>query len=157
MRLVRVLVVDDSLTIRAMMRQVLESDPEIRIAGMAASADEADRMLDDNLVDIITLDIEMPGRNGIDYLMDIQRQRGTPVIMLSSHTARGEVTRAQCLLLGAAGCFNKANAVRDKDRLIELVKNAAHRENRLDPDDKQAVDAIRTAEHAALPDASSAA
>jgi chemotaxis response regulator CheB len=157
MRLVRVLVVDDSLTIRAMMRQVLESDPEIRIAGMAASADEADRMLEDNLVDVITLDIEMPGRHGIDYLMDIQRKNGPPVIMLSSHTARGEVTRAQCLLLGAAGCFNKANAVKEKDRLLQLVKDAAHREARLDREDKNAVDAIRAAEEPALPGAASAA
>lgn len=146
MRLVRVLVVDDSVTIRAMMRQVLESDPEIRIAGLAASADEADRILDEQLVDVITLDIEMPGRNGIEYLADVRRKRGTPVIMLSSHAARGEQTRAQCLLLGAAGCFHKANAVREKDRLIQLVKDAAHREARLDGEDRAALEAARAAE-----------
>jgi chemotaxis response regulator CheB len=157
MRLVRVLVVDDSLTIRAMMRQVLESDREIRIAGMAASADEADRILEDSLVDVITLDIEMPGKHGIDYLMDLQRREGPPVIMLSSHAARGEATRAQCLLLGAAGCFNKANALREKDRLIELVKSAAHREARLDRDDKLAVDAIRATEEPTLPGTAPAA
>ena len=93
MRLVRVLVVDDSVTIRAMMRQVLESDPEIRIAGLAASADEADLMLEDHLVDVITLDIEMPGRSGLDYLCDMRKRRPTPVIMLSSYTARGEEVR----------------------------------------------------------------
>jgi two-component system chemotaxis response regulator CheB len=143
MRLVRVLVVDDSVTIRAMMRQVLESDSEIRIAGLAASADEADRLLEDSLVDVITLDIEMPGRSGLDYLEDLRRRRPTPVIMLSSYTARGEELRAQALLMGASGCFNKANAVREKDRLIKLVKDAAHHEARLDREDKQAVDAIR--------------
>ena len=84
MRLVRVLVVDDSVTMRAMLRQVLESDREIRIAGLAASADEADRMLADSLVDVITLDIEMPGRSGIAYLQDLRRKgQFTPVIMLS--------------------------------------------------------------------------
>lgn len=129
-----------------MMRQVLESDPEIRVAGLAASADEADRMLDDLLVDVITLDIEMPGRNGIEYLADVRKTRGTPVIMLSSHTARGEQTRAQCLLMGAAGCFNKANAVREKDRLIQLVKDAAHRQARLDSEDRTALEAARAAE-----------
>ena len=126
-----------------MMRQVLESDSEIRIAGLAASADEADRLLEDNLVDVITLDIEMPGRSGLDYLEDLRLRRPTPVIMLSSYTARGEELRAQALVMGAAGCFNKANAVREKDRLIKLVKDAAHREARLDPEDKQAIDAMR--------------
>lgn len=146
MRLVRVLVVDDSVTIRAMMRQVLESDPEIRIAGLAASADEADRMLEDNLVDVVTLDVEMPGRSGLDYLRDLRKRRPTPVIMLSSYTARGEEMRAQALLDGAVGCFNKANAVREKDRLIRLVKDAAHREARLDRDDAAALEAMRAAE-----------
>lgn len=146
MRLVRVLVVDDSVTIRAMMRQVLESDPEIRIAGLAASADQADRLLDEQLVDVITLDIEMPGRSGLEYLAEVQSKRGTPVIMLSSHTGRGEEMRAQALLMGAAGCFNKANAVREKARLIQLVKDAAHREARLDGEDRAALEAIRAAE-----------
>jgi two-component system chemotaxis response regulator CheB len=146
MRLVRVLVVDDSVTIRAMMRQVLESDPEIRIAGLAASADEADLVLEDTLVDVITLDVEMPGRSGLDYLEDLRARRPTPVIMLSSYTARGEEVRAQALLLGAAGCFNKANAVREKDRLLKLVKDAAHREARMDREDAQALEAIRAAE-----------
>lgn len=145
MRLVRVLVVDDSLTIRAMMRQVLESDPEIRIAGMAASADEADAMLEDSLVDVITLDVEMPGRSGLDYLRDLRTKRSTPVIMLSSYTARGEEVRAQALLDGAAGCFNKAHAVKEKDRLLRLVKDAAHREARLDREDAAAVREMRAA------------
>ena len=145
MRLVRVLVVDDSVTIRAMMRQVLESDPEIRIAGMAGSAAEAEALLDETLVDVITLDVEMPGRSGLEYLEDLHARRPTPVIMLSSYTARGEELRAQALLLGAAGCFNKANAVREKDRLLKLVKDAAHREARLDREDAQAVAEIRAA------------
>lgn len=151
MRLVRVLIVDDSVTIRAMMRQVLESDREIRIAGLAANADEADRILEDQLVDVMTLDIEMPGRSGLDYLQDLRTRRPTPVVMLSSHAARGEEMRAKALMAGAAGCFNKANAMREKDRLIKLVKDAAHRESRLDRDDSAAVEALRAAaEHAPL-------
>jgi chemotaxis response regulator CheB len=143
MRLVRVLVVDDSLTIRAMMRQVLESDPEIRVAGLAGSAAEAETMLDDNLVDVITLDVEMPVKSGLDYLEELRARRATPVIMLSSYTARGEEMRAKALLLGAAGCFNKANAVREKDRLLKLVKDAAHREARISREDAMAVEAIK--------------
>ena len=146
MRLVRVLVVDDSLTIRAMMRQVLESDPEIRVAGIASSADEAETLLQDMLVDVITLDVEMPGRSGFDFLQDLRAKRSTPVIMLSSYTARGEELRARALAAGAAGCFNKANAVKEKDRLLRLVKDAAHREARLDREDAAAVKAILAAE-----------
>ena len=146
MRLVRVLVVDDSVTIRAVMRQVLESDPEIRIAGLAASADEADEILENHLVDVITLDVEMPGRSGLEYLQDLRTRRQTPVIMLSSYTARGEELRAKALMEGASGCFNKANAMREKDRLLRLVKDAAHREARLDRDDTAALEALRAAE-----------
>lgn len=146
MRLVRVLVVDDSVTIRAMMRQVLESDKEIRIAGLAGSAAEADALLEDNLVDVITLDIEMPVKSGLEYLADLRARRSTPIIMLSSYTARGEDVRAKALLAGAAGCFNKANAVREKDRLIQLVKDAAHREARIEREDAQALEAMRAAE-----------
>jgi two-component system chemotaxis response regulator CheB len=149
MRLVRVLVVDDSVTIRAMMRQVLESDPEIRIAGMAGSADEAERLLDETLVDVITLVVEMPGRSGLDYLQDLRRRRPTPVIMLSSYTARGEEMRAEALLMGAAACFNKANAMRERDKLVRLVKDAAHRESRLDREDVAAVAAAAAALRAA--------
>ena len=147
MRLVRVLVVDDSVTMRAMLRQVLESDPEIRIAGLAASADEADRMLDEHLVDVITLDVEMPGRSGLAYLQDLRRKgRYTPVIMLSARTARGEDIRTQALIDGASGCFNKANAMREKDRLLKLVKDAAHREARIDREDLDAIEAMKAAE-----------
>lgn len=147
MRLVRVLVVDDSVTMRAMLRQVLERDPEIRIAGLAASADEADRLLDETLVDVITLDVEMPGRSGIDYLEALRhRQCPTPVIMLSAHTARGEDIRTQALMAGAAGCFDKANAMRDSDRLLKLVKDAAHHAARLDRQDRDAIEAMRAAE-----------
>ncbi|HYZ48987.1 MAG TPA: response regulator, partial [Sphingomonas sp.] len=110
-----------------------------------ANADEADAILDDALVDVITLDVEMPGRNGLDYLQELRATRSTPVIMLSSHTARGEDIRAQALLFGAAGCFNKANAVREKQRLIQLVKDAAHREARLDREDSAAVAAMKAA------------
>lgn len=144
MRLVRVLVVDDSLTIRAMMRQVLESDPEIRVVGLAGGAAEADEMLESSLVDVITLDIEMPVKSGMEYLEELRARASTkPVIMLSSYTARGEEMRAQALLAGAAGCFNKANAVREKDRLIQLIKDAARREARIDRDDTAAMQAIR--------------
>jgi chemotaxis response regulator CheB len=149
MRLVRVLVVDDSVTIRAVMRQVLESDKEIRIAGMAGSAEEADEMLDGSLADVITLDIEMPGKGGLEYLEELRAKTSTPVIMLSSYTARGEDTRAKALMLGAVACFNKANAVSDKARLIKLVKDAAHRHSKLDRDDQAAVKAMKAAAEAA--------
>jgi chemotaxis response regulator CheB len=143
MRVVRVLVVDDSVTIRAMLRQVLDSDEEIRIVGMAGSADEADRILETSLVDVVTLDVEMPGRSGLEYLRDLRTRYSTPVIMLSSRTRRGDEERAQALLAGAVSCFNKANAMREKDRLIRLVKDAARRKVRLDREDSAALQAAK--------------
>jgi two-component system chemotaxis response regulator CheB len=145
MNQVRVLVVDDSVTIRAMMRQVLESDPGIRITGMAASAEEAEAMMEGCIPHVITLDIEMPGKGGLAFLEEVLKTHKTPVIMLSSHAARGDDTRIKALMSGAVGCFNKANVIRDKARLIRLVKDAARHRARLDPEDKAAVQMMKDA------------
>ena len=136
MHKVRVLVVDDSLTIRTMLGQVLESDPQLVVAGLAEDADEADDILSQSLVDVITLDVEMPGVSGIDYLKSLNGRTGAKVIMLSGRTAKGEEARIDALLAGAAGCFDKADALKRKADLIRLIKTAALGQVKVDTEDK---------------------
>jgi len=119
------LIVDDSLVIRAMMTDVLQKDRDINIVGAAASCAEAGKILSQTLVDVVTLDVEMPGVSGLDYLDTLVR-RGIPVVMLSGQTGEGSQDRATALAKGAVACFDKANAVRQSSDLIRMVKDAAN-------------------------------
>ena len=126
----RVLIVDDSLVIRAMMTNVLEKDRQIEVIGAAADAAEADRILASGHPDVVTLDINMPGISGLDYLETLKQQQ-IPVIMLSGQTSEGSDVRGAALMMGASACFNKARAVDDAPTLIKLVKAAASGKVRL--------------------------
>ncbi|WP_340317566.1 response regulator [Rhizorhabdus argentea] len=121
---INVLIVDDSLVIRAMMTGVLEKDKGLAVVGAASCASEAARILSETIVDVVTLDIEMPGTSGLEYLQTLTRKR-IPVVMLSGHTADGSGAREQALERGAYACFDKANAVRDAGQLLKLIKEAA--------------------------------
>jgi two-component system chemotaxis response regulator CheB len=103
----RVLIVDDSLTMRALFSGVLERARGIEVVGMAANADEAREMMIALKPDVITLDVEMPGMSGLEFLEEIMRDRPTPVVMLSTLTQKGAETSFRALELGAVDCFPK--------------------------------------------------
>ncbi len=98
----RVLVVDDSVVMRRIVRQSLESDPEIEVAGVAANGKIALAMVGQHTLDAITLDIEMPEMDGLQTLREL-RARGvqTPVIMFSTLTERGALATLDALAAGA--------------------------------------------------------
>lgn len=128
---VRVLVVDDSPTMRVMIAGLLESDPEIEVVGVADRPAVAREMIKQLSPDVITLDVEMPGMNGLDFLDKIMRLRPMPVVMVSTLTARGADATIRALELGAFDCYGKpagslrAAALADGGRLVQLVKHAA--------------------------------
>lgn len=103
----RVLIVDDSLTMRALFSGVLERARGIEVVGMAANADEAREMMIRLKPNVITLDVEMPGMSGIEFLEEIMRERPTPVVMLSTLTQKGAEISFRALELGAVDCFPK--------------------------------------------------
>ena len=98
----RVLVVDDSVVMRRIVRQSLESDPEIEVVGVAANGKIALAMVEQYTLDAITLDIEMPEMDGLQTLREL-RARGirTPVIMFSTLTERGALATLDALAAGA--------------------------------------------------------
>jgi two-component system chemotaxis response regulator CheB len=124
-RKIRVLVVDDSLTVRAMLEQVLGKDPEISVIGTAIDAEEAWRIVVAENPDVLTLDIEMPGLDGLRFLSDVMARHPTPVVMISGSTAPGCEQRAEAMRRGAAGCFAKDHIVSCSGLLIKTVKDAA--------------------------------
>ena len=138
MEQVHVLVVDDSLVIRGMIVSLLEKDPGITVVGAAASAADADEILRNKIVDVVTLDIEMPGVSGMEYLQSLSR-RHIPTVMLSGRTVEGSEERGAALRQGASACFNKANAVRESATLIQQIKDAAQKKVRLSREDAAAL------------------
>ncbi|MEH3123881.1 MAG: chemotaxis response regulator protein-glutamate methylesterase [Sphingomonas phyllosphaerae] len=116
---VRTLVVDDSLTMQALIQRTLASDPHIQVVGTASSAEEARARIKELDPDVVTLDIEMPGMNGLDFLERLMRLRPTPVVMLSTLTSEGADASIAALELGAFECFDKL-ALRRPDEAIRL-------------------------------------
>lgn len=106
-RKVRVLIVDDSPTMRRLIASVLEADPRLEVVALAADAREARDAVVALRPDVITLDIEMPGMNGIDFLQRLMRRRPTPVIMVSTLTQRGSALAIEAMSRGAVDCVGK--------------------------------------------------
>lgn len=124
MKTVRVLVVDDSSTMRHLLRFRLRSDPRIEVVGEASNADEARAEIARLSPDVLTLDVEMPGLSGLDFLRELMRTRPMPVIMISSETQKGSAAAIEALSRGAIECVGKprreeaGNAFADLPALI---------------------------------------
>lgn len=103
----RVLIVDDSATMRGVIAAVLRRDPEIEVIGSAGDPLEAREAIKRLNPDVVTLDVEMPNMNGIEFLEKIMRLRPTPVIMISTLTQAGADTTIEALALGAVDCVGK--------------------------------------------------
>ncbi len=131
MAAIKVLVVDDSITMRALFSSALEQAGNLVVVGAAANADEARGMIEELRPDVVTLDIEMPGMNGIDFLEEIMTTRPMPVIMLSTLTQKGAEVTLRALELGAVDCFHKPARATSEEfasiagKLCKLVATAA--------------------------------
>ena len=109
--MIRVLVVDDSPTMRGLITATLHRDPNIEVVGQAASSAQAREAIKTLNPDVVTLDIEMPAMNGLEFLEKIMRLRPMPVIMVSALTSRGADETLQALELGAFDCVAKPSAL----------------------------------------------
>ncbi len=103
----RVLVVDDSAAMRALFSDLLEQTRNVRVVGTAASAAEARELIADLRPNVLTLDVEMPGMSGIEFLAEVMEEAPMPVVMLSSLTQSGTETSLKAYELGAVECFPK--------------------------------------------------
>jgi two-component system chemotaxis response regulator CheB len=107
MKKVRVLVVDDSPTMRGLIATALSMDPDIEVVGQAEDPVQARHAIKTLNPDVVTLDVEMPNMNGIEFLEKIMRLRPMPVIMVSTLTGRGADETIQALEIGAVDCIEK--------------------------------------------------
>ena len=127
----RVLVVDDSATMRAILTRLLDSEADIEVIGAAADAMQARGMIRELNPDVVTLDIEMPGMNGLDFLEKIMSLRPMPVVIVSGITQKGCDTTIRALELGAVDCYAKPDGsvsnllASDGGTLARMVRDAA--------------------------------
>jgi len=126
---IRVVAVDDDRLMRTMIQRMLEAEGDIEIVGLAENARHARSMIREQDPDVVTLDVEMPGMNGLAFLEKIMTLRPVPVIMVSSLTERGRDTTLEALAIGAVDAVSKPSGPGDfaawGEQLRSLVRNAA--------------------------------
>lgn len=98
---IRVLVVDDSAFMRKALCAMLERDPRLAVAGVARNGEEALQQAAALAPDVVTMDVEMPGMNGLEALRRLMAERPLPVLMVSSLTTAGAADTLAALELGA--------------------------------------------------------
>lgn len=127
---IRVLIVDDSATMRAVIHRKLSTEQDIEVVGLARDAMEARQLIKQHNPDVVTLDIEMPGMDGLSFLEKIMALRPTPVVIVSGSTQEGARATIRALKLGAVDCYAKYTEDRsiaddDGGELARIVRSAA--------------------------------
>ncbi|HYR26610.1 MAG TPA: chemotaxis response regulator protein-glutamate methylesterase [Aquabacterium sp.] len=134
----RVVVVDDSALVRSMLSEIINRQPDMECIGAASDPFVAREMIRNLNPDVITLDVEMPRMDGIDFLSKLMRLRPMPVVMVSTLTERGAEVTLKALELGAVDFVAKpkigvADGLRQlSDDITDKIRVAAKaRINRL--------------------------
>src|SRR6202012_2411897 len=128
---IRVLIVDDSASVRQILTTILNEDPDIEVMAAASDPFVAARRLQDELPDVMILDIEMPRMDGITFLRKIMAQRPIPVIICSTLTVEGSDLMFEAFEAGAVDILPKPRAdtrqalQESSVRLRDAVKAAA--------------------------------
>lgn len=121
-RPIRLLIVDDSAVARAVFARMVGARPEFEIAACVSSADAALAFLRNAQVDIILLDIEMPGQDGLTALPGLlQASNGARVLIVSSSAEEGAVATIRALTLGAADTLAKPGSSAFGGRFAEIL------------------------------------
>ncbi|NVD97185.1 MULTISPECIES: chemotaxis response regulator protein-glutamate methylesterase [unclassified Massilia] len=103
----KVLIVDDSALIRSVMTEIINSQPDMEVVGVAPDPLVARELIKQTNPDVLTLDVEMPKMDGLDFLEKLMRLRPMPVVMVSSLTERGSEITMRALELGAVDFVTK--------------------------------------------------
>ncbi len=125
----RVLVVDDSPFMRKLISDLIETDPDLWVIGLAKNGYEAVEMVQKLKPDVVTLDVEMPGINGLETLKLILQTHPVPVLMFSAQTEQGAQVTIEALEIGAVDFIHKPSGIlsleRVKAELLHKLKTAA--------------------------------
>lgn len=129
---IKVLIVDDSATVRQTLAGILGADPDIEVMGAASDPFAAARVIAREKPDVITLDVEMPRMDGITFLRKLMSQHPIPVVICSSLVEEGSETLMRTLEAGAVDIIlkpridTKQTLIEAHVRICDTVKAAAH-------------------------------
>ena len=130
-RRIKVLIVDDSALIRSLLTEIINRQPDMMAVGAAPDPIVAREMIRNLNPDVLTLDVEMPRMDGIDFLEKLMRLRPMPVVMVSTMTQQGAEVTLRALELGAVDFVAKPRLDVSKGmeagarEIIEKVRLAA--------------------------------
>ncbi len=139
MQKIKVLCVDDSALIRSLMTEIINSQPDMTVVATAPDPLVARELIKQHNPDVLTLDVEMPRMDGLDFLEKLMRLRPMPVVMVSSLTERGNEITLRALELGAVDFVTKPKVgIRDgmldyAEKLADKVRAAARARVRVRP------------------------
>ncbi|HYD84777.1 MAG TPA: chemotaxis response regulator protein-glutamate methylesterase [Opitutus sp.] len=131
MKKIRVLIVDDSATVRQTLKEILESDPAIAVMATASDPYVAVERIKHEVPDVITLDVEMPRMDGLTFLDKLMRQCPVPVVVCSTLTERNSATALAALEKGAVEIITKPKLgtkqflEESRIRICDAIKSAA--------------------------------
>ncbi|AMG30188.1 chemotaxis response regulator protein-glutamate methylesterase [Grimontia hollisae] len=122
-RVHKVLIVDDSAVFRALLSEIIASDPRLEVVGVAVDPYDAREKIKKLKPDVLTLDIEMPKMNGVQFLRNLMRLHPMPVVMISTLTQHGADATLAALDIGAIDYFPKPteNVVAEMGQYRQLV------------------------------------
>lgn len=129
---IRVLIVDDSASARAMLRRMVEADAAFHVTAAVPDAFEAVKIMRSELPDVILLDLELPGMDGITFLRRIMAQKPIPVVICSSSTTEGSDASIAALEAGAIDVVKKPVVANEQARaeagarICDALHAAAH-------------------------------
>lgn len=132
MKKIRVLCVDDSALVRGLMTQIINSHPDMEVVAVAPDPLVARELIKQHNPDVLTLDVEMPRMDGLDFLERLMRLRPMPVVMVSSLTERNSEVTLRALELGAVDFVTKPKlGLRDglmeySDVIADKIRAASH-------------------------------
>ena len=111
----RILIVDDSFVMRALLRGIVTSDPDLEVAGEATNGLEALQQIKEMAPDLVLLDIEMPHMDGIECLKRLRLMSKVPVIIVSSVAQAGSPQAVEARKFGAAEVIAKPSGAMSLD------------------------------------------
>ena len=130
---IRVLIVDDSALIRQMLKEIFDGTPDIEVVGVAHDPFIARDKIKQLNPDVLTLDVEMPKMDGLQFLGNIMRLRPMPVVMVSTLTEAGAPETLAALEVGAVDYIAKPQARNPQEfavfaqQLIEKIRHILNR------------------------------
>ena len=165
---IKVMIVEDSLTARTMLKNMIETAPDLKVVEMAKDPFDAAEKMRKGLPDVMLLDVEMPRMDGLTFLRRIMAQHPMPVVICSNHTPAGSSSSMKALEMGAVEVLAKSSiGALSKDdegtmRVCDAVRAASHARvnpkakaraavRDIKPQKKQSPDAIMPARNINLP------